>query len=109
MTLAHFEVVEVVSGRNLDGYGTLLGIGIFIGDDRNAAPDERQNRVPADEKLIARIIGMNRDARIAEHRLGPGGCNGDEFARTLDLIFEVPEVTLDLDRLHFEIRDGGAD
>ena len=35
--LAHLEIVEVVRRRDLDRAGALLGVGIFVGDDRDAA------------------------------------------------------------------------
>jgi hypothetical protein len=35
---ADLEVVEVVAGRDLDGARAELGIGMFIGDDRDQRP-----------------------------------------------------------------------
>ena len=45
---ADLEIVEVVRRRDLDRAGALLRIGIFVGDDRDAAADQRQDRVLAD-------------------------------------------------------------
>ena len=42
--LADLEIVEVVRRRDLDRAGALLGVGIFVGDDRDAAADQRQDR-----------------------------------------------------------------
>ena len=46
---ADLEIVEVVRRRDLHRAGALLRIGILVGDDRNAAADERQDRVLADQ------------------------------------------------------------
>ena len=40
--LADLEVVEVVRRRDLHRAGALLGIGVFVGEDRNLAADHRQ-------------------------------------------------------------------
>ena len=44
VALADLEVVEVVRRRDLHRAGALLGVGIFVGDDRDAAADQRQDR-----------------------------------------------------------------
>ena len=71
VALADLEVVEVVRGRDLDRARALLGIGIFVGDDRDQAADQRQPNLAADQMLIALVVGMDRDRGVAEHRLGP--------------------------------------
>ena len=43
--LADLEVVEVVRRRDLHRAGALLGIGVVVGDDRDAPADQRQDRV----------------------------------------------------------------
>ncbi len=64
--------------------------------------------VPADQRLVARIVGMHRDRGVAEHGLRPRRGDGDEMPRLpLDRIFDVPEMPLHLDALDFEIGDGG--
>ena len=49
MAFADLEVVEVVCRRDLDRAGALFGIGIVVADDRNAAADQRQDDVLADQ------------------------------------------------------------
>ena len=75
---ADLEIVEVVRRRDLDRAGALLRIGVFVGDDRNAAADQRQDRVLADQVLVALVVGMHRDRGVAEHGLGPRGRDRDE-------------------------------
>src|SRR3954471_7439741 len=43
-----------------------------------APPDERQHGVPADEVAVAVVVGVDRDAGVAEHRLGTRGRDDDE-------------------------------
>ena len=46
---ADLEIVEVVRRRDLDRARAFFRIGIFVGDDRNAAADQRQDHVLADQ------------------------------------------------------------
>src|SRR5215207_5269412 len=64
----------------------------------------------ADEAAEALIVGMHRDAGVAEHGLGPCRRDRDEAIRlALDRVADVPELALDLDLLHLEIRDRGLE
>ena len=95
--LADLEIVEVMRGRDLDRARALFGIGIFVGDDRDQAADQRQSNPPAEQMLIARIVRMHRDRRVAQHRLGPRGGDGHPLAGLLAVrvhhrIFEVIEM-----------------
>ena len=111
---ADLEVVEVVRRRDLHRAGALLGIGIFVGDDGDAAADQRQDHMLADESLVALVVGMHGDGGIAEHGLWPRG-GDDDVGRCivgiegaiLQRIAQMPEVALHLDLLDFEVGDGG--
>ena len=99
MPLADFEIVEVVRGRDLDRARALLRIRIFVSDNRDQAADQRQANALADQMLIARVVRMHRDRRVAQHRFGPGRGDGKPFAglftlRVHDRIFEVVEVAV---------------
>ena len=74
--LADVPVVEVVGGGDLDGAGALLGVGVGVGDDGDGAADQRQADGLADEVGVARVVGVDGDAGVAEHGLGAGG--GDD-------------------------------
>ena len=105
---SHLEVVEIVRGRNLDRTGTFLRIGIFIGDDRDAASDQRQDGIAPHEVPVARVVRMHGDGRVAEHGLGARGRDRDEgVVEPFDRILEMPQLPLHLDLLHFEVGDGG--
>ncbi len=104
LALANFKIVEIVRGRHLHRAGADFRIGIFVGDDGDAAADQRQDHVLADEILVALVPRVHGDAGIAEHGLGPRRRDGDKAPRlVLDRIAEVPEMALDLELLHFEI------
>ena len=98
------------AGRDLHRARALLRVGIFVGDDRDAAADERQDRELADQVLVALVLGMNGHGHVAEHRLGTRGRHGDEaVGHALDGVADVPEVALDLDLLHLEVGDRGLE
>ena len=102
------EVVEVVPRRDLDRARALLRIGVRVGDDRQAPADQRQDRVLADQVLIAGVFGVDRDAGVPEHGLGPGGRDRDVAAGlALDRVADVPEMALDLLRVDLEVGDRG--
>ena len=60
---ADLEIVEVVRRRDLDRARALLRIGIFVGHDRDAPADQRQDGVLADQVLPLGIVGMHGDRR----------------------------------------------
>ncbi len=110
VALADLEIVEVVAGRDLDGAGAFLGIGIFVGDDRDGTIDQRHDGVAADQVLVALVARMHRDGGVAQHRLGPRRRHRDEPAHlAFDGIFQVPEMALHLDAFDFEIADRGLE
>src|SRR3990170_8972346 len=110
MAPADLEIVEVMGRRDLHRAGAFLGIGIFVGDDRDAAADQRQDHILADEMLVALVVGMNGNGGVAEHGLGPGGGDDDELAGPpLDGIAQMPEMPLGLDLLDLEIGNGGQE
>ena len=80
------EVVEVVRRRDLDRAGALLRIGILVGDDRDAAADQRQDRVAADELGVALVARMHRHRGVAEHRFRPRRRDRDEGRRSISSI-----------------------
>jgi hypothetical protein len=72
--------------------------------------------VLADEMPVAFVVGMHRHRDVAEHRFRPRGRDRDEGrrivrieARPRERIADVPEMSLHLDLLHFEVGDGGAE
>src|SRR5215211_7210387 len=52
---ADLEVVGVVTGRDLQRAGAEVGLDVLVGDDRQAAPDQGQDRRLADEVAVALV------------------------------------------------------
>ena len=59
MPAANLEIVEIVGRGDLDRAAAHLGIGIFIGDDRDQPANQRQPNLFADEVGVARIFRMH--------------------------------------------------
>ena len=66
---ADLEVVGVVARGDLQRAGAEVGLDVRVGDDRQAAADERQHGLLADELRVALVVGMHRDGGVGEHRL----------------------------------------
>ena len=101
VALADLEIVEVMGRRDLDCARALLGIGIVVAEDRDDAADQRQHRLAADQMADRLVVGVNRDAGIAQHRLGPSGRDGDEgrgvvgvIGRAFERIVEIVEMAI---------------
>ena len=67
VALADFEVIEIMRRRDLDRTGTRFRIGIVIRNDRNMTPDQRQDHIISDQSMIARVVRIDRNTRIAQH------------------------------------------
>ena len=99
VALADLEIVEVVRRRDLHRARALLGVGIFVGDDRDAPARRAAASRACRPGPVALVVGMHGDGGVAQHRLGPGGRDGDVALRivgiedrVLERIAEVPEL-----------------
>ena len=121
--LADIKVVEIMRGRHLDSAGTSSRIWILIRNDRNTAADQRQNDILADERLVALIVRMNGNTGIAKHCFRTRRCDDQIVASfpfrrlaffikdnrmligcaCFQRITQMPEMTLDLDLLDFNV------
>ena len=92
---ADLEIVEVMRRRDLDRAGALFRIGIFVGDDRDAAADQRQDRVACrSDACSARRPGCTATAVSPSIVSGRVVATDDEGrpGMPLDRIFEMPEM-----------------
>ena len=82
-----------------------------IGDDRDPAAGQGQLDVLADQVFVARVVGMHGHGRVAEHGLGPGGGDVQDFAarRAGDRILDGPEMAGDLFVIDLVVGHGGAE
>jgi hypothetical protein len=103
VSVPDFVVVEVVRRRDLHAARAEFLVDVFVGNDRNLAPGKRQAHVLADEMLVALIVGVHRDRRVAEHCLGSGRRDDEIPGATRDRIADVPKVSRLFLRDHFEI------
>ena len=51
-----------------------------IGDDRDLAVGQGQVDVLADQVFVARVFGVHGHGGVAQHGLGPGGGDVEDFA-----------------------------
>ena len=78
VALVDLVIVEVVRRRDLHRARALLGIGIFVGDDGDLAPDQRQHHRLADEGLVAIVLGCTATA------VSPSMVSGRVVATTMN-------------------------
>ncbi len=100
-------VVEIMSGGDLDDARTKLRIDIRIGDDGNLAIRQRQAHHRPHPVPIAIVIGVHGDRRIPEEGLRAGRGDHDVTGSVRQRIPEVPQRSVFLLALHFEIGQRG--
>ena len=77
VSLAGLEVLEAVARRDLHRAGAELRVDqLGVGDDGKLAPRDRMPDVLADQALVARIVRVDGDGGVAQHRLDASG--GDD-------------------------------
>ena len=70
---------------------------MLIGNDNQAATDQRQHGMATNQTFPAFVLGMDGDRRIAEHGFRPCCRDGNEFTVTaLDRIAEMPQTAIAL-------------
>ena len=90
----HLKVVRIVRRRHLDRARAKCRIDVRIRKEGNATLHHGQDQRLAHEMLVTFIIGVHRDTRIAEHRLGTRRRNLNVVVRPLDLVAQMPEMPL---------------
>ncbi len=107
VTQSDLVVVEIVCGRDLDDPGTECRIDVGIGNDRNRASGERQSHGFPNQTAVALVIGIYRDPRVAEHRFRTRGGDHDVPGSVLQRIAKMPQPSIFLFALHFQIGQCG--
>ena len=103
-------IVGVVAGRHLHDAGAEGRVDQHaVGDDRDLAAGQRQVDELADQVPVPRILGMHGHGRVAEHRLGPGRGDVQDFSgrRAGDRVLDRPEVALGFFVVNLVVGDGG--
>ena len=77
MPATDLVVVAIVGRGDLEGAGAEIHLHVVVVDHRDGAAGERQTDADSGQVAVALVVGMDRDAGIAEHGLGPGGGHHD--------------------------------
>ncbi len=103
------EVVEVVRGGHLDGAGSELRVDQHrVGDDGEGAVDEGVPDALAVKRGVARVVRVNGDRGVAEHRLGARR-GDDDLASALHFVSELEELAVGaLLVVHLEVAERRA-
>ena len=73
MAATDLEVVGIVAGSDLQCAGAELRLDVVVGDDRQAASDQRQDHRLADQVTVTLIVRMHGHCHIREHGLRAHG------------------------------------
>lgn len=95
MPLADFEIVDVMSRRNLETSRPKGHVDIVIGNHWNDAALERQFHLLADDVLIALVFRVYGNSHVTEEGLGTCGGHDEmrQFAFRFDQgVSDVPEI-----------------
>ncbi len=108
VTLAHFIVIKIVGRCDFHTTGSKLGIHICIGNHRDGPIAQWQNQLPANQIPVTFIIRMHRHGTITEQGFRTCCGHNHVFGRIIRIrILNMPEVTLFLFMLHFQIGNSG--
>ena len=108
VALADLKVVGVVGGGDLHDAGALFHVGVLVADDGDFTAQQRQHHMAAVQVLVARVLGVDGNGSIAQHRLGAGGSQLQHFAGLLDGVEQMPEAALLGLVLDLGVRDRGV-
>ena len=99
----HLVVVEIVRRGDLHHSGAEFAVHVGVRDDGNEAIGQRKANLAADKVLVAIVLGMHRDRRVPQHRLGARGGDDQMAAAVLERITQVPERAVLVARLDLEV------
>ena len=101
------EVRGVVPGRDLQRAGSELGVHVLVGDDLEAAADQRKSRRLTDQPRVALVGRVNGDGGVGEHGLRPHRGHRDRTGAGLERVVHEVERVLDRPLLDLQVRDRG--
>ena len=73
VALPDLVIHRVMAWRHLERARAEVFLHRIVGDDRQLAPDERQQRGLTHQVPVSLVLWVDGDARVSEHRLGPDG------------------------------------
>ena len=87
---------------------TELDIDILVADDRDRAADERHDDAGVGrEILVARVVGIDAERRVAQDGLGTRRGDDDHAVGAFDLVAQVVELAVRLLEDDLLVREGG--
>ena len=119
MTLADFEIIEIVSWGNFDGASAISGVGVFVGDNRNGAVGQRKLDEAANQILVALVGWVDGDSGVTKESFGASGRDDDFRVLDVGVIFgaavggsadfvgDIPEVAVFIFVFDFDVGEGG--
>ena len=93
-TLTDFKVVRIVCRSDFNNTRSLFHICVFITNNRDFLVKERKDYMTAVEVLVTLIVLVDGNSSITEHCFGTGCCDFKVLACFLNLIEQVPEMTV---------------
>ena len=100
-------VVGVMGRGDLDRAGAELAVDGRVGHDRDQPVDQGQAHRPADQALVAGVVGVDGHGGVAQHRLGPRGRHPDPARPVGQRVAQVGELARDLLVLDLDVGQGG--
>ena len=92
--LTNLKVVGVMGGSNLNNACSFFHICVFVAYNRDFLVEQRENYVTAVQMLVAFVVLVDCNGCVAEHCFGTCCCNFKVFACFLNLIEQMPEMTV---------------
>src|SRR5262249_38519892 len=87
---ANLIVVRVVRGSYLDRSGAKGSVNKSIGNHRQLSTDNRKSNSLPDNVPVPLVLGMDCDSRVAQHGLGPRGCDRNEAGAINQRVIHIP-------------------
>ena len=103
MAKADLKVVGVVCRGHLNSARAEADLAVFVAHDGNFAVHNGQDAGLADQVLELLVLRVDRNARIAHHRLRTGGGDDDIAAAVGERVTDIPEVARLVDILDLRV------
>lgn len=107
MTFADLEIVEIVGRGDLHGTGTEGRISVLVSDNRDSTIGERENDFSANEIFVTVIVGIYSDSDVTKESLRASSGDDELGVAVDDFVSDVPEVTLFVFVVDFDVGEGG--
>ena len=104
-----FKVHHIVAGGDFERPGAEVHFNGGVGHHRNLPVGDGQDDAGADFAGVARVVGMDGHAGVAQHRLRAGGGHGDILPAAVgQRIADVIQLAVLFGVVHFQVGQGGG-